>query len=120
MSIIYSPDNLSIAYRPLQFSTTKTKAKASPVVFAEVSVVETATSDIISTNVYPVGIVDNPSNPTTESNFQFVFDISRIIQDYFVANTSVLPTPFVNASNTGAIPAGSDTIRSFATKLLGI
>ena len=113
MSINYSPDSLSIAYRPLQYSTTKTRAKATPIVFAEVSVVELSTSDIIATNVYPFAISNNATNPTTESDFNFVFDISRIVQDYFIANTSVLPTPFVAASNSGAVPAGVDVIRNF-------
>ena len=114
MSINYSPADFSICYRPIQFSTTKTRAKATPLVFAKVTCIELPSLlDITSVNIYPTSIVDNATNPTTESDVTFVFDIARVIQDYFASNMSVLPSSFVSSTNTGAVAAGTDTIREF-------
>ena len=113
MSINYSPNELAPCYRPLQYSTTKTRVKATPLVYADVQVVPIGTATIIKSVAYPTSVTDNATNPTTESDVTFVFDVAKIVQEYFMTNASVLPTPFTSLSNTGAVPAGDDVILQF-------
>ncbi len=101
MSIIYSPNDFSPCYRPLQAKVTETAPNTSPLVSLKVTLSNSSFIEIGSFFVEPTTIANNPTNPTTHKDYTFVFDTSRIIQDYY--NFTALPDVFAAKTETNAI-----------------
>jgi hypothetical protein len=85
----------------LQAKVIETSPNTTPLVSLKVMLSNNSFIEIGSFFVEPTTIVNNATNPTTHKDYTFVFDVSRIVQDYYIFNG--LPDVFAAKTETNAI-----------------